>query len=136
MVYLYLSEQLLTTQLILHKTPDTPSLFKKKIVLSIADAFRNIHFLPHLYQFSQCIRCAIFQINTNLLIIQQNINIFTQVTLHHLFKKNCVLHHRIFWDPLLFNHIFTKWMRCAIYQIKINLLVISQNISIFIQETL
>ena len=44
--------------------------------------FRNIHILPHFHQFSQWIRCAIFQINTNLLIIQRNINIFTQDTLY------------------------------------------------------
>ena len=69
LVYQYLSEQLLTTQLILHKTPYTPPSFKKKIALSMADVFRNIHFLPHFYYLSEWMRRAIFQMNTNLLII-------------------------------------------------------------------
>ena len=43
--------------------------FQEKIVLSIADAFKNIHFLLRFHWFSQWMRCAIFQINTNLLII-------------------------------------------------------------------
>ena len=49
LVYQYLSGQLLTAKLILHKTPHTPSSFPKKIVLSIAESFRNIHFLQHFY---------------------------------------------------------------------------------------
>ena len=65
----YLSDQLLTTQLIVYKTPYTPPSFQKIFALSIAEAFRNFHFLLHFYQFSQWMRCAIFQINTNLLII-------------------------------------------------------------------
>ena len=36
-------------KVILRKTPGTPSSFQKKIELSIADAFRNIHFLPYFY---------------------------------------------------------------------------------------
>ena len=54
----------------------------KIFAFSIAAFFRNIHILTHFYYFSQWIRCAIFQINTNLLLIYQNINIFTQETLY------------------------------------------------------
>ena len=39
----------------------------KNFVLSIAQVFRNIHFLPHDNYFSQWIKCAWFQINTDLL---------------------------------------------------------------------
>ena len=41
---------------------------KKNFALSMAEAFRKINFLPRAYQFSQWMRCAIFQINTDLLI--------------------------------------------------------------------
>ena len=57
----------------------------KKFVLSIAQVFRNIYFLPHANKSSQWIRCAIFQIETDLLVIYQNINIFTQETSHPSF---------------------------------------------------
>ena len=37
-------------KIFLHKTPYTPPLLqKKKIALSIAELFRNIHFLSHFY---------------------------------------------------------------------------------------
>ena len=42
--------------------------FKYRFALSIADSFRNIHFLLRFYKFWQWMRCAIFQINTYLLI--------------------------------------------------------------------
>ena len=42
--------------------------FKYRFAHSIADSCRNIHFLLHFYEFWQGMRCAIFQINTNLLI--------------------------------------------------------------------
>ena len=47
--YYYLSEQQLTTQLIVHKIPYTPLSFQKKSALSITDVFINIHFLTHFY---------------------------------------------------------------------------------------
>ena len=48
----------------------TPLLsFKRKCALSIAESLRNIHFLPHFYNFSQWMRCVIFHMNTHLLII-------------------------------------------------------------------
>ena len=40
----------------------------KKVVLSIAQGFRNIHFLTYFYYFAQWIRCAMFQINTDVFI--------------------------------------------------------------------
>ena len=95
----------MTTQLILHKTPYTPSSFqKKKIVLSIADAFRNIPFLPHFYLFSQRMWCAIFEINTSLLIINQT-SIFLHKRLYippSFRKKNCALQRKRFSKHLLF----------------------------------
>ena len=88
--YQYLSEQLLTTKIFLHKSPYTPPSFKIKARVLHRRCFQNLHFLLHFYQFSQWMRYAIFQINTNLLIIQQNINIFTQETLYSSFisKEN------------------------------------------------
>ena len=68
-------------KIFLDRTPYTPPSFQKKIALSIAKSFRNILFLPHFYQFSQWLRCAIFQINTDLLVIYQHLIIFTQETL-------------------------------------------------------
>ena len=40
----------------------------KKVVLSIAQVFRNIHFLTHFYYFALWMRCAMFQINTDVFI--------------------------------------------------------------------
>ena len=54
---------------LLHKTSYAPPFFQIKFVLSIAQSFRNIHFLLHFWYFWQWLRCAIFQINTNLLTI-------------------------------------------------------------------
>ena len=55
----------------------------ENFVFSIAQVFRNIHFLLLDKQSSQLMRCALFQINTDLLllVIYQNINISTQKTL-------------------------------------------------------
>ena len=64
----------------------TPLLhFNKKDMLFIAEDFRNIYFLQHFYQFSQWMRCEIFQINTDILTNQQSINIFTQEALQFSF---------------------------------------------------
>ena len=68
-VYYYLSGQLLTQNQFYTKHLTLLLHFEKKLVLSIEDIFTNIDFLPNFYLFSQWIRCAIFQINTNLLII-------------------------------------------------------------------
>ena len=53
----------------------------KKVVLLIAEGFRKIDFLPHFYLISQRMRCAILQINTDLVKVYEHINIFTQETL-------------------------------------------------------
>ena len=55
--------------------------FKIKSVLSIAEDFRNIHFLPHFHYFHQWMGFAIFQINTKFLINLLKY-IFTKDTLH------------------------------------------------------
>ena len=61
----------------------TPLLdLKLKTTLSIAESFRNILFSPHFYDsFQQWMRYVILQTKTKLLVIQQNINIFTQEAL-------------------------------------------------------
>ena len=82
---------------------------KKKFTFPMVKDFRNIQFLPHFYQFLQWLRCAIFQININLLVIQQNINIFTQETLYTSFnlKKKLALSIETFFETSIFYHIFT-----------------------------
>ena len=52
-----------------------------KVVFSIAEGFRKVDFLPHFYLISQRMRCAIFQINTDLVKVYEHINIFKQETL-------------------------------------------------------
>ena len=137
-------------------------------------------------------RCALFQINTDLLVIYQNINISTQQTLtlsfisknklallianffrnmqllpvneicnisneyclfdksakeifntrdfapFHRFKKKCALHFRSFYKHPLFPHFyqFSRRMRCVIFQISTNILLIYEDINIFTQEIL
>ena len=56
-------------KIFLHKTPCTLLYFKQNFSLSIAEPFRNIHFLQHIYKSSQGIKCAIFQVKTKLLVI-------------------------------------------------------------------
>ena len=67
--------------------------FQKKVALSIAKDFINIHFLRHTYYLSQWMRYSIFQKNTNLLVIYQINDIFTQDTLYPSFisKKKLTL---------------------------------------------
>ena len=79
----------------------------KKFALSIAESFRNIHFSPNFYQFSQWMRCGILQIN--LQVIQQNINIFAQQTLCSSFisKNNWCSLSQTFFEESIFYHIFT-----------------------------
>ena len=67
----------------LHKTPYTLPLFQTQFGLSIAGAFRNIHLLPHLYEFSRRMRYAIFQISTDLLAIYEH----NFITFLHLKKS-------------------------------------------------
>ena len=124
-------------------TQDTYTLtsFQKKFALSIAQVFRKIHILPHVYQFSQWMRCAVFQINTDLLVIYQHINIFTYEALYPSFTPK-----KIWYPPLrkfveistfiAHTYQFSLWMRCAIFQINTDHLVIYQNINISTQETL
>ena len=137
-------------------------------------------------------RCALFQINTDLLVIYQNINISTQQTLtlsfisknklallianffrnmqllpvneicnisneyclfdksakeifntrdfapFLRFKKKCALHFRSFYKHPLFPHFyqFSRQMRCVIFQISTNILLIYEDINIFTQEIL
>ena len=59
--------------------------FNKTVVLSIAEGFRKIDFLPHFNVISERMRCAIFQINTDLVKVYEHINIFTQETLQPSF---------------------------------------------------
>ena len=74
--------------------------------------FRNIHPLFHFYQFSECMGCAIFQINTNLLKIQRNVSIFTQEILHPFFisEKNSR-----FLTNYLQNYFYTKHLRLLLH---------------------
>ena len=58
--------------------------FKKTLCTLDPESCRNIRYSPHFYQFSQ--RCAIFQIKTNVQVIQQNINIFTKENLYSSFS--------------------------------------------------
>ena len=103
-----------------HKTPYTPLPFLNKIGVSIEEAFRNIYSLSHFYQLSQWMRCAMFQINTNLIVIQQNINIFTLKPFYipPLFQKEIGTPHRKCFSkhPLSTTYllVFTKHKVCNI----------------------
>ena len=97
-------------------------------MLSIAQVFKNTHFLPHVNQFSQWMRCAIFQIKTNLLVIYQDINIFTKETLYPsiIWKKNWRSRLLAFFETSTFYHIFTVrfvTVRFVIFQINTNFLI-------------
>ena len=80
-------------------------------MLSIAQVFENIHFLTHANYFSQWMRCAIFQINTDLLVIYQNINISTQDNLYPsiIWKKIDALHRKRFSKHPLFTTFSLFW---------------------------
>ena len=111
----------------LHKAFYTPPSFKKRFALSIAESFRNILFLQHFYQFSQQMRCTIVEINTNLLIIQRNINIFTGGTFYpsFIFKKIGALHRKHFSKHPLFTtfSLFLTVNEFAIFQINADFLI-------------
>ena len=66
--------------------------------------FRNIQFLPRAQQFTQWMRCVKFKISTYLLVIYQQINIFTRDTLYPSFipKKIGTLHRKLFLKHPLF----------------------------------
>ena len=54
------------------------------------------------------------------------------------FKKNCRFSSQKFFETSTFYHMptsFSQWKRCAVFQIKIDRLVIYQNLNIFTQET-
>ena len=102
------------TKLLLHRTPDTVYSFQwetcaLKFVLSIAQVFRNIHLLPHASLFSQWMRCAVFQIYTDLLVTHQNFNIFTQHVIYPSisWEKNWRFPSQILFEPSTFYSIFT-----------------------------
>ena len=78
---------------------------KIKLTLSIAQVFRNIHFLPYDNQFSQCVKCVIFQINTNLLVIYQNIIISTQRLLLHFEEMLALSIATVFWNIQFLPHL-------------------------------
>ena len=120
-------------------TQDTYTLtsFQKKFALSIAQVFRKIHILPHVYQFSQWMRCAVFQINTDLLVKYQHVSIFTYEALHPSFTSKKIWYHplRKFLEISTFiahTYQFSLQMRCSIFQINTDHLVIYQNINISI----
>ena len=83
--------------------------FQEKFAFSIADAFRIIYFLLHFYQFLRGMRCDIFHVNTNLLIIQRNVNIFAQETIYPsiVLEKNWSSPSQTFFDTSTFYHFFT-----------------------------
>ena len=56
----------------------------KKVVLSIAEGFRKIDFLPHFYLILERMRYAIFQINTDLVKVYEYILIFLHKRLYNL----------------------------------------------------
>ena len=84
--------------------------FEKKLALSMASVFRNIHFLQHFDYFWQWLRFLIFQINANFLINQ-----LTKHFLHKthynppIFEKNvcCPLHK--FSQSCTFYHMATSF---------------------------
>ena len=101
----------------LHKDTLHCYFVSKKIVLSIAESFRNIHFLPHFYLLSQWMRCAIFQINIVLLVIYQNINVSTQFSSYPSFlpKKIGALHSKRFSKyPVFITLLLTVSQVCNI----------------------
>ena len=79
------------------------SFISKKLCVLHPESCRNIH-----YQFSQWMRCAIFQIKTSVLVIQQN-NIFTKETSDSSFilKKIWRSQLQAFFETSTFHHIFS-----------------------------
>ena len=106
-------------------------------MLSIAKVFRNIHFLPHFHYFYQWVKFAIFQINTKFLINQLQTYFYARylTVLLHCNKSFVLSIAQRNINFLAHTNYFSQWMRCAIFQINTDLLVIYQNINIFTQET-
>ena len=116
---------------------------KKKMALSIANSFQNIHFLPHFHYFYQWVRLVIFQINTDFLINQLQkyfYAIILQNTLHCSFiptKRLCSRSQGFRQiDFLLHFCLISERMRCAIFQINADLVKVNEHINTFTQETL
>ena len=106
-VYQYLFEQLLTTKVFLHKTLYTPS-FQIKVRVLHRRCFQN-HPLFTTFVLVFTAAEVIFHINTNLLILQRNVNIFTQETLYPSInsEKNWRSPSQTFFETSTFCHFFT-----------------------------
>ena len=121
------------TKIFLQRTPFTAehltllALSNKKIVVSIAVVFEKIDFLPDFYLFSQWIRCAIFQINTNLLKCT-NTDIFLHKILYNppsfgRFSPNTsLLFSKINWRFLSQRFLEAPTLRRTMFKIKTNFL--------------
>ena len=85
------------------------------------------NFSSNVYLFSQWKTCAIFQINTKL-IIKQNINFFTQETLYLSFisKNKLALSITNVFRNIHFGHFFTivKRVSFVIFQVNADILII------------
>ena len=96
-----------STKEIFYTRHPTPLLhFKQKFAPSVVETIRNNNFLPHFYQLA---RWTIFQINTNILVIYHNINIFIQETLYPpvISKNSWCSPSQTFFETSTFYHIFT-----------------------------
>ena len=103
--------------------------------LSIANFFRNIHFLSHFHYFWQSDRFVKFPVNTDFLINQQK-NIFTQHTSHPslISRENLRSLWHKFLETSTFYHIFAIFhLMFAIFSINFDLNVNSK-ILIFLQK--
>ena len=103
--------------------------------LSIANFFRNIHFLSHFHYFWQSDRFVKFRVNTDFLINQQK-NIFTQHTSHPslISRENLRSLWHKFLETSTFYHIFAIFhLVFAIFYINTDLNVNSK-ILIFLHK--
>ena len=88
---------------------------KKTFLLSIPDVFWKINFLPHFNLLSQRMRCAIFQINTDLLKIYEHINIFTQEALTLLHLEASLKIHLSFFPKSSWRSLARRFLEAAIF---------------------
>ena len=112
---------------------------KNKLALLIANFFRNIQFLPHfplLLTVNEICNIS----NEYCLFDKSAKEIFNTRDFAPFlrFKKKCALHFRSFYKHPLFPHFyqFSRRMRCVIFQISTNILLIYEDINIFTQEIL
>ena len=112
---------------------------KNKLALLIANFFRNIQFLPHfplLLTVNEICNIS----NEYCLFDKSAKEIFNTRDFAPFlrFKKKCALHFRSFYKQPLFPHFyqFSRRMRCVIFQISTNILLIYEDINIFTQEIL